>query len=589
MDWKAFWNRHKNQIVWWAVGLVILPFLAVKIASIVFAPEEISYGEFVTMVENEKVDSVIIQKNNSRLVVVGKDGSMYQTEHPEYEGFKKELLEKGIDTRTVVPKERQAFFRTVLTIAFYGSLIYLYYYYVANHGKSDKMETPATIPDTTFNDIAGYEEQKQDLSTYVEYLKNPKKFVERGANMPKGVLLYGPPGTGKTLFARAIAGEANVPFYSVSGSDFVEMFVGVGAKRVRKLFENARKNTPCIIFIDEIDAIGAARGVDNNSERAQTINALLSEMDGFEKDSGILVLATTNRIETLDPALIRSGRFDSHIAIPLPKTKEERLEIMKLHIRKRKLAENIRLEDLAEQWVGFSGADIESVLNEASIIAVQRDLPVITRECLDEAFYKKILKGHIRKTAQAHRNKKELEIVAYHEAGHAVCRKLLGVGDVSKVTILSTTSGAGGATFNVPEKMGLFSREELESEIKVLYAGRAGEYLYFNKDPAKVTTGAQADIKQATRILKSMIMECGLQREQVMIDFNQFSHAEAYVLEKTKELSQRLYDETVRLLERHFPLLREVAECLIEKETIEGEELDVIVNDYLEQLRKNAS
>lgn len=589
MNWKKLWNNCKKTLGYILVFAVSIATVALLINHLASRPKVIPYETFMEMLDEGQVSQVIIKKNHNRILVVDHDERTYETENPEYEWFKKELLEKGIDAETVEPFNFGRYVQFMLTLAFYGLLIYAIFTYMLNDEKSDKMKTPSNVPITTFNDIAGYEEQKRDLSTYVEYLKNPKKFIERGADMPKGVLLYGPPGTGKTLFARAIAGEAKVPFYSVSGSDFIEKFVGVGAKRVRNLFETARKNTPCIIFIDELDAIGAARGSDDNSEKIQTINALLSEMDGFEKDSGVLVLATTNRIESLDPALIRSGRFDSHIAIPLPQTKEERLEIIKLHIKKRKLAENIHLEDLAAQWVGFSGADIESVLNEASIIAVQRELPAITKECLDEAFYKKILKGHIRKSSQAHRNKKELEIVAYHEAGHAVCRKLLGVGDVSKVTILSTTSGAGGVTFNVPEKMGLFSREELEAEVKILYAGRVGEYLLFKKNPKKVTTGAKNDIKEATRILKSMIMECGLQQEQVMVDFNQFSNTENYVLEKTRELSQKLYEETVVLLENHFPLVREVAEYLVEKETIEGEELDLIVNNYLERLRKKVS
>ncbi|WP_147402792.1 ATP-dependent metallopeptidase FtsH/Yme1/Tma family protein [Caldibacillus debilis] len=540
---------------------------------------ELSYLEFREMVKEGKVTSVTLNPNSDKIIVKDKNGMIYQSVNPEYEDFKNELLLSDIQVHTERSLDFETVIGAIIDIAFSVGFLVLIFYILNRTGKSTKMEVPVEHPGVTFNDVAGYEEQKQDLSTYVEYLKNPSEFVKNGAQMPKGVLLYGPPGTGKTLFARAIAGEAGVPFYSVSGSDFVEMYVGVGAKRVRQLFEAARKTTPCIIFIDELDAIGGKRGLDSNTEHAQTINALLSEMDGFQRDSGILVLATTNRPDFLDPALTRSGRFDSHICIPLPSSKTERLQIIELHAKGRKLAEDIRLEDLAKQWIGFSGADIESVLNEASILAVRRKLPVVTKECLDEAFYKKVLKGHIKKRAQTERSREELKVVAYHEAGHAVARKLLGAGEVAKVTILSTTNGAGGVTFNVPEKMGLFSVDELEKEIRILYAGRAAEYLYFNKNQKKVTTGAENDIKQATILLKKLVMECGFQKDCVLLDLKQVPEADGYAFQEMKELSQRLYQETVVLLENHYPLLETVAQILLEKETLESDELNRIIED----------
>lgn len=572
---KKFIKEKKN----WILAIIFLLAYSASVFFLKDTSKELTYQEFQTMVEEKQIKSISINKKQEILTVEDKKNNIYVTESPSYENFKKEMMEKGIKVTTESPSEWASTISSLITLAVYIGILYLIYRSVAGGGMK-KTETPAEIPQTKFSDIAGYTEQKQDLTTYVEYLKNPKKFQKRGANMPKGVLLYGPPGTGKTLFARAVAGEAGVPFFSVNGSDFIEMFVGLGAKRVRSLFEKAREKAPCIIFIDEIDSIGGQRNALSNSEHNQTINALLTEMDGFAKDSGILVLATTNQPNNLDPALKRSGRFDSHISIPLPSTTEDRLKIINVHKRGRTFDEEIDFESLAKQWVGFSGADIESVLNEAAIIAAKDDLQSISRECIDEAFYKKILKGHVKKNGQSERKKEELELVAYHEAGHAVARKLLNVGEVSKVTILSTTNGAGGVTFNIPEKMGLFTLEELESEVKILYAGRVAEYLLYEKDIRKVTTGAQSDIERATEIIKGMVMELGLQRDPMLINLTNFPEGKSYVFEEIQNLSKELFNETVELLEQHYPLLQIVAKRLLEKETIEAEELNEIVESY---------
>lgn len=588
---KEFLQKHWKKIL---LAVVVITLIGTYFANQVTTTNKMAYLEFQEALENEEIDRVIFHQESDQLTIVHKNGEVYTMTNPGYENFKKELLEKGIDVRTDGEIDFLSVVSKLLTIGFTTFVLYFLWKFSSSGiggiggigGSGKKLDIPVSVPQITFDDVAGYEEQKQDLMMYVEYLKNPEQFRKSGAKMPKGVLLYGPPGTGKTLFARAIAGEAGVPFYSVSGSDFVEMFVGLGAKRVRQLFEAARNNTPCIIFIDELDAVGEKREHDINTERVQTINALLAEMDGFEKDSGILVLATTNRPDNLDPALTRSGRFDSHIAIPLPSTKEERLEIIKLHAKDREIADDVQLEELARQWVGFSGADIESVLNEATILSVRQNLPHITKECIDEAYYKKILKGHIKKSSQTKRNEEELKIVAHHEAGHAVCRKLLGIGDISKVTILSTTSGAGGFTFNVQEKMGLFTREELEAEIKVLYAGRAAEFLYFKRNNNCVTTGAQQDILRATQLLEMMVKECGLQPEPVLLNLKELPEGEAYAFEEMKKLSKKLYQETVELLEMHYPLLQEVAKRLLEKETIEANELNSVVNGYFQKQKQ---
>lgn len=575
-NWKKIIKKRRN----WIFGIIVLITYFVIALSLNETEQELTYREFQTMVEEEQVKSISINKKQEKLTIEDKEKNIYITESPSYEDFKKEMMEKGIEVTTKTPSEWASIISSLITLAIYVGIFYLIYRSLTG-SQIKRTETPAEIPQIKFSDIAGYSEQKQDLTTYVEYLRNPKRFRKRGANMPKGVLLYGPPGTGKTLFARAVAGEAGVPFFSVNGSDFIEMFVGLGAKRVRSLFEKAREKAPCIIFIDEIDSIGGKRNALSNSEHNQTINALLTEMDGFAKDSGILVLATTNQPNNLDSALKRSGRFDSHISIPLPFTTEDRLKIINVHKRGREFDEDIDFKSLAKQWVGFSGADIESILNEAAIIATKDNLPVISKECLDEAFYKKVLKGHVKKNGQSERKREELELVAYHEAGHAVARKLLNVGEVSKVTILSTTSGAGGVTFNIPEKMGLFSMGELESEVKILYAGRAAEYLLHRKDIRKVTTGAQNDIERATEIIKGIVMKFGLQREPMLLNLTDFPEGRDYTFKEMKELSVKLFNEIVTLLEKHYDLLQLVAERLLEKETIEAEELNEIIESYL--------
>ena len=545
-----------KNIKWKRVIVLALIIFALYRFVIILTTEDtkdISYVEFQNLVEEEQVESVTIDRHSEMMRVVGVDDIVYRTPSPNHEGFKKELLES--DIAVTVKDSSQS--PNLINILFYALIFYVIYKLITNQtgGKSKKIDFPVNMPKTKFNDIAGYAEQKEDLTTYVSYLKDPKSFSKQGANMPKGVLLYGPPGTGKTLFARAIAGEAGVPFFSVGGSDFIEMYVGVGAKRVRNLFQNARKFAPCIIFIDEIDAVGGSRDHSGSSnEHRQTLNALLQEMDGFDKDSGVLVLATTNRPNELD-----------------------------VHAKERKFAEDVDLHGYAKQWVGFSGADIESVLNESAIIAVQKGLEKITKDCLDDAFYKKVLKGHIKKDGQKERKEEEVRLVAFHEAGHAVTRKLLNNGEVSKVTILSTTNGAGGVTFNVPEKMGLFTMEELHHEIKTLYAGRAAEYLMNGKQNHKVTTGASNDIERATKILHSMIAQYGLQEEPVLLNFKLLRNGQQYTMDKMTELSKQLFDETVQLLEDNYTLLEEVADRLIGKETIESEELNLMVEEYLKK------
>ena len=349
------------------------------------------------------------------------------------------------------------------------------------------------------------------------------------------------------------------------------MYVGLGAKRVRELFEDARKKAPCIVFIDEIDAIGTHRGAyGGNSEKDQTINALLAELDGFSQRESIVVIAATNRIEDLDPALIRPGRFDKHIAVNLPDY-EDRLEILKIYAKDKKLADDVDLEELAKLTIGFSGAGLEALMNEAAIIAVNKGADKIRKEDIDDAYFKMVVKGH--KKENRNTNKKEIELIAYHEAGHALCAKLLTDNSVPKVTIIPSTSGYGGVTFNIPNKMGLLTKKEILNNIKVLYAGRAAEYILRGNEE-EVTTGAVQDIKQATDYIKRYFSEFGKREKFGMLEIQD----EKIITEEAIKFSKQLYNATLELLIENKDKLEKIAEELIIKETLSEEDLDRIIN-----------
>lgn len=542
-------------------------------------PKEIAYNEFWEMVNTGDVKTVHIYLSvGDSFQFEDQDGNLYITDSPRYDTFKKELLEAGVE----VEEHSGGILVELLPMLWNVGTVVLMLVILLRFTKGamgNKAEP--IVPDSTtktFNDVAGLKQVKQDMELLVDFLKNPSKYHEAGAKMPKGVIFYGPPGTGKTLLARAIAGEAGVPFYSASGSDFIEMFVGLGAKRVRDLFASARKNAPCIIFIDELDAIGGRRdGISNNSEQRQTINALLAEMDGFSGTENILVIAATNRIEDLDAALLRPGRFDKHIAVPLPETPEERLEVMKLYNKDKKFAEDVNFDDLARETLGFSPADIQALLNEAALISVQKHKPVIDRECLDDAVFRKLLKGHAKDDSK--RDSDEIKLVAWHEAGHAVLGKLAGM-DVSKVTIIPSTSGAGGVNIIIPKKMGLYTIEELKAQIRMAYAGRCAEYMLFG-DKERVTTGASSDIKQATELIYSMIAQYGMSEEYGMLNLTDLRVDNSKILDKAVALAKALEEETLALLEEHRDMHQEIVNVLLERETISSEELTAIYNKYV--------
>ncbi len=447
--------------------------------------------------------------------------------------------------------------------------------------REDVAKTSEGVPKVKFEDVEGIEELKSDIMRLVDCLKNPKKYQKMGARVPKGVILYGPPGTGKTLIAKAIAGEAKVPFFSMVGSDFVEKYVGVGASRVRELYKKARKEAPCIVFIDEIDAVASQRGRDENSERDQTINALLAELDGFKGSENIITICATNRLDMLDSAFKRAGRFDLKLAVGLP-DKKGRERILEIHSKDKKLGEDIDLKAIANKTVGFSGAELEALLNEAALVAVGKDRNCITNLDIEDAFFKIVMQGNKKKRDKITETNK---VVAWHEAGHTLATKLLTDDIVSSVTIIGSASGAGGVTFRQPqEENELQSKKYLEDTVKVMYAGRAAEEIYF-KDKDMITIGASQDIKQATSIIKDYVSTYGM-GDKGMLDMSQFSRDFSSVVNEASKIAKSLYEDTVKLLSDNHDTLKILAECLLVNETLDELEIDNIINGNKVKLDK---
>ncbi len=422
----------------------------------------------------------------------------------------------------------------------------------------------------TFDHVQGIDELKPDLLRLVDALKNPEKYKRLGARPTKGLILYGPPGTGKTLIAKAISGEADVPFFAASGSDFMEKYVGVGASRIRELFSNARKAAPSIVFIDEIDAIGGGRGDSNNSEKDQTINALLTELDGFQPTEGVLTICATNRIDILDPALTRPGRFDLKIAVNLP-DKNARYQILKLHSKDKVFSNEVDIRTLVKKTNGFSGAELENLLNESALIAAGKNRSCITWDDIEDAYYKILMNGYKKERSEGDKNTK---LIAYHEAGHTLATKLITSDSVSAVTIMQSTSGAGGVTFRAQDDNSLKSKKDLQDLIKVMYAGRVAEELYLG-DASDITTGASQDIKQATRIIKEYIGIYGM-GDNGMIDLTQLTN-QFNIIEEASRLSISLYEETKEFLGAQKNKLDRLAQALLEKETLNEAEIDAIL------------
>jgi cell division protease FtsH len=460
-------------------------------------------------------------------------------------------------------------------------------------GKSRaRMINPADKNRITFDNVAGVDEEKEELEEIVEFLKNPRKFTEMGARIPKGVLLVGHPGTGKTLLAKAVAGEAGVPFFFISGSDFVEMFVGVGASRVRDLFEEAKKKAPCIIFIDEIDAVGRQRGAGlggGHDEREQTLNQLLVEMDGFSANEGVIVLAATNRPDVLDKALLRPGRFDRQIVVSNPDVKA-REQILEVHSRKKKLADDVDLKTIAKNTSGFSGADLENVLNEAALLAARRNLEQITMQEVEDAMVK-VTMGPEKRTRV--RSEKEQKLVAFHEAGHAVVSRFLPTQDpVHQISIIPRGMAGGYTMYRPTEDKNFMSRTEMVENIVSLLGGRVAEKLVLDD----ISTGASNDIERATQIARSMVTKYGMServgtitlgsnQEEVFLGRDlaqgrEYSEETAGIVdEEVKSIIDFAYRKAEELLKAHMEQLTKVANVLLEKEKIDGEEFDEIFGE----------
>lgn len=562
--------------------------------------DSVKYTEFKQMVEESKVKEVYLEFKDY-IYFIDINGDLYETPNPNSDTLKQELLEKGIEIITTSNFVERFSIKNPTTAGELGWGWYIVILLVFgmifpiiirfamwSWLTKEKEEDKALVngkPESTvgnveasnvkkFDDVAGLKEVKEDVKTLVDFIVNGEKYKEMGAKLPRGVILYGPPGTGKTLLARAIAGEAGVPFFQASGADFVEKYVGTGAKRVRELFKKAKSNAPCIIFIDEIDAIAGKRGGnDENGEDRKTVNALLTEMDGFTNTDDVLVIGATNRLEDLDEAVLRPGRFTNKYCVPLPESFEDRLTIIELYAKNKKLMEDVDLKQLAKMTIGCSPAEIENILNEAAIIATRSKLVGINAECIEDAFNKSIFKGHVKKDT-FNRRKSELKLVAWHEAGHALAGILLGE-NVNKVTILSSTTGAGGATFTIPKKLGMHSVEDLKKQIIGLYAGRCAEYLLLG-DAEKITTGASNDIERATEIIYQMVAALGMNENYGMLNLHKLRMGDQLILQEATRLSKDLERICIELLTKHRKELEQIVELLLEHETIYDKDMKFI-------------
>ncbi len=564
--------------------------------------EDVDYGKFMNMTENKDIGYVEIQDN--RIIFTDKaNEKIYQTGIVNDPGMTERLYNSGAKFSKEIVKEASPLmtfiFSWVLPIILFiaiGQFISRQMLkkmgggnsMMFNMGKSNAKIYVKSSDGIKFSDVAGEDEAKENLAEIVDYLHNPKKYSEIGASMPKGILLVGPPGTGKTMLAKAVAGEANVPFFSMSGSEFVEMFVGMGASKVRDLFKQAKEKAPCIVFIDEIDAIGKKRdgNIGGNDEREQTLNQLLTEMDGFEGNTGVIILAATNRPESLDPALTRPGRFDRRVPVELPDLKG-REEILKVHAKKVKTGPGIDYMQVAKMASGASGAELANIVNEAALRAVRDNRELVTQADLEESI-EVVIAGYQKKNAIL--TEKEKMIVAYHEIGHAMVAALqTHSAPVQKITIIPRTSGALGYTMQVEEgNHYLMSREELENKLATFTGGRAAEEVVFGS----VTTGASNDIEQATKLARSMITRYGMSDDFDMVALetvsNQYlggdsslacsAQTQAKIDEKVVELVSAQHNKAIQLLSDNRAKLDELAKYLYENETITGEQFMKVLN-----------
>ena len=599
--------NKKPFIFYYMIALIVIILInSLLVPQIVQrAVKEVDYNTFMQMTYDKQIDEVQVQDN--QIVFTAKDDkTIYKTGLMDDPDRTQRLYDSGAKFSSEIVEEASpilsfliSWLLPLIIIIGFGQLMYRQMakkaggdsmmFGMGGMGKSNAKVYVKSSNGIKFTDVAGEDEAKENLTEIVEYLHDPDKYKEIGASMPKGILLVGPPGTGKTMLAKAVAGEANVPFFSMSGSEFVEMFVGMGASKVRDLFRQAKEKAPCIVFIDEIDAIGKKRDgqVGGNDEREQTLNQLLTEMDGFEGNNGVIILAATNRPESLDPALLRPGRFDRRVPVELPDLKG-REEILKVHARKIKVADNVDFNKIARMASGASGAELANIVNEAALRAVRDGRKFATQADLEESI-EVVIAGYQKKNAIL--TDKEKRIVAYHEIGHAlVAAKQTNSAPVQKITIVPRTSGALGYTMQVEEEGNhyLMTKEEMENKIATLTGGRAAEEIAFGS----VTTGASNDIEQATKLARGMITRYGMSKDFDMVAMetvtNQYlggdssltcsMETQTAIDKEVVELVKKQHEKAGQILMENRAKLDELSQYLYEKETITGEEFMKILN-----------
>ncbi len=599
-------NGIKSLAIWLIIGVILI----VVISSIMEnSNNKMTYSELIENIESGNVSSVQLSAGGESAKVTLNDNNktVKQVNIPSLDSFVTYAEQYIKNGNLALDEESESIWITILSlITPFGLLVIflVFWFFMMNPGNNQggnktmtfgksraRMINTAEKNKITFDDVAGVDEEKEELEEIVEFLKNPKKYTDMGARIPKGVLLVGQPGTGKTLLAKAVAGEAGVPFFIISGSDFVEMFVGVGASRVRDLFEQAKRNAPCIIFIDEIDAVGRQRGAGlggGHDEREQTLNQLLVEMDGFSANEGVIVLAATNRPDVLDKALLRAGRFDRQIVVGAPDVKA-REQILEVHSKKKRLADDVDLRIIAKNTSGFAGADLENVLNEAALLAARRNKTEIGMQEIEDAMVK-VTMGPEKKTKV--RSDHEKKLVAYHEAGHAVVSKFLPTQDpVHEISIVPRGMAGGYTMYRPTEDKSFMSKTAMEEQIISLLGGRVAEALILND----ISTGASNDIERASQIARSMVTVYGMSSRLGAIMYGQgqgevflgrdlaqtknYSEETAAVIdEEVKAIIDRAYNTAKEILAANIDKLHIVAGILLEKEKIDGEEFDRVFN-----------
>lgn len=587
---------YKNIALWLVITLLMI--MLYNLFNQQQLPEEkISYTEFLAMVDEERIEGVVVQ--GQELFVTDINRNRFKVFAPQDSDLIKMLRQKGVAINAKPPSESPWYMSLLVSWLPMIVLIGIWIFFMRqmqagggkalSFGKSRARLQSDQAPKVTFEDVAGIDEAKEELGEIIDFLKEPKKFTRLGGRIPKGVLLMGPPGTGKTLLARAIAGEAGVPFFSISGSDFVEMFVGVGASRVRDLFVQGKKNAPCIIFIDELDAVGRHRGAGlggGHDEREQTLNQLLVEMDGFESNEGVILISATNRPDVLDPALLRPGRFDRQVVVSLPDIKG-REEILKVHMKKTPIASDVSPIILSKGTPGFSGADLENLVNEAALLGAKRNKEKVDMSDLEDA-KDKVYMGLERKSKVV--REEDRKVTAYHEGGHAlVSRFLPGADPVNKITIIPR-GRAAGITWFLPEERDFKFKDQLENELTVSFGGRVAEDIIFNR----ISTGAANDIKQATDIAQKMVRSWGMSEELGPLSYGkgeeqvflgrEISHPRDYSEETARKIDEEVtiliknsYKRAKEILKENIDILHKLAELLLEKETVKGDELDDLI------------